>query len=288
MNTVTFWSTFKESLRFFGKNVHRYLLITFFSLLPLLLLGALLFGVAKFAVGAQAQDIVTGLEGVSYSVSPEASSFLKTAAGVFGAALFAVLLPLILIAVLYGVFVKLCFITLTTVLKNGMEVEYGKILKFSFKKMWSYLMLGIRIFVYTWIWLPAALLAALGVLNTLGTIPVSVTTIGTIASFALAALLALIRMPRTIFAVFPLVEKDAPSKEALKESVETSEGHWWNIVLYSIGYAFLLSAFIGVISWIFGLISAGVGVFLMNLGSWALTVAIIGFQYDLYKGWKKA
>ena len=280
-----FFDLFKDSIIFAVKNIHRYILLALIILVPAFVIGGVIggFGVAHFIQSALGQ----GFEGVNVPITtgydPMEMSFSVANLGKNLAMLIGGGTIFMIIAIIYGAYFKLNMVSLTVALKNKLPVEYGTILKWSFKHLLSYIMLGIRVFFYV-AWIPAAISIVYIIIQLIkmGTVGMYINYL-----FGLLGLLSVFWMIyrgiKVTLAKFPFAEEGLTSKEALHVSVGLSDGHWWKIFGYLFGYGILIAIIISVIVGGLTQIEPTLGVIANLIFSIILTPAAMIFQYGLYK-----
>ena len=199
--------------------------------------------------------------------------------GLFTGALLIIMLILILPFIAYQIFVAMAHVRLTVLVTQEQEIKIGEILKWSLRKIGPFIMLSIRIFIYV-AW-PLLLFPILLLLPLIGIKIGIMDFVSGLVGFA-GMIYMIIKSPRCIFAQYALVEKDCTSKEALKDSIEASKGHWWKII----GYVLLLGLLITIINpialAIFSKIHQLAGVTVSSLISLAGMYITMIFIYGLY------
>jgi len=165
---------------------------------------------------------------------------------------------------IYYYFVVIPHIRLTILVNKGKKVDLLSIIKWSFKRLGSYIMLSLRTLIYIgWPMIVAGLLYVLYVLYLLvfeGSMFVGGDSIGialgiVLGMFGIFALIfAIIKMPRVVFGYYVIAEKECSSKEALNTSITASRGNWWKIVGNGLLFVIIFGIASGILNELFGII----------------------------------
>ena len=284
----SFWDMVKGSFGFAFKNIHRYLLLTILFSIPFLIIGGLLFFGLKVAFGQGAFD--GSLPNIDPSVlrmplSPLNVGSLYKILGGFSA-LFILIVPL---AILYGLWIQLAFVRLTTNLKSGQPEGYGALLKWSLHRLLSYLMLQLRIFIYVGGWLFLIILLLYAGVGFMAGAQIGPSQLFSILNFILgiaglaSVFFVIYRVPKTLFSPFVFAQENLSSSDALKQSVEVVTGHWWKTVLYVLGAGILFAILTGILSAISFQLNVTLGLVIQSVLSFVMTFYILSFQYQLYQ-----
>ena len=153
-------------------------------------------------------------------------------AGMFSTILLILMIPFIL----YQFFAMLAFFRLTALIDKREDISYGGILKWSLKKIGSFILLTLRIFIYTWAWLFFVILF----------IPLIFPPAMFVLPFIyiILAFVVIVKGLSTVMAQYALADKDCSSKEALQYSIEISKKRRAQIF----AYMFVLGLIIGLVS----------------------------------------
>ncbi len=164
--------------------------------------------------------------------SEESSSFGSVAIALMTGMATILMIVMIPLALYYFVII-LAFIRLAVVASQGEEIHIGDIIKWSFKKLFSFIWLSLMVGVYVgWPFILVGIASSY-----LGT---TVNIVLALAAFGYVIAV----FPRVIFAQYVLAEGDKAAKEAFLASIAVAKGHWGKIV----GYIFLLSLLGGIAS----------------------------------------
>jgi hypothetical protein len=194
----------------------------------------------------------------------------------------------VLFVVFYQMIVVLSFARLTVLLERGEDVGTIPVVKWAIHKSGTYLMLVLRIFVYTLLWVPIVSVLVVTVLNFLAAAEIAIPGVGLLSfvfglvSFV-SVILSFVRAPRVLCAHYVLADRECASKEALGHSVEISMGHWWQIVLYLLGIGIVSSIVSAILSSIIGRINPFAGA-LVSLALSVLSMFyMVIFNFGLFR-----
>ncbi len=161
--------------------------------------------------------------------------------GMLGLATGAMLVIMLLLMIpiwLYGGVAILSHVKLIVTLSQSSEIQIGEIVKWGFKKLGSFIMLNIRIFIYTLAWVQFLIAFAQPfIIKILGFSGMGIVGL---ASFVVG-IIVFIRTLRVYFSIYVLAERDCTSKEALDESISTSKGHLGKIFGYGLLFGLIFS-----------------------------------------------
>lgn len=277
-----FLNMFKESFLFTFKNIHHYIVQALLVAIPALVI----FGIFPFAQVSSAQSL-TAASTVSFY--PTSSLRALIVDGTISPLIIVGIILLAIIIGFYGLFANLTMVSLTVTLQKKLKPHYWNIVVWSLKRLLSYFMLALRIFIYTFIWLLILVLLTFTVLKVLS-IALGLDLLGGLIINAvlgilglLSVVLVVLRFPHVLFAKFVFVEKMANSKDSLKESISVATGNWWKIVLYVIGAGIIWAILSGVLISIFVAIDERAAYFVQEILSGIGIILFIVFHFYLYK-----
>ena len=168
---------------------------------------------------------------LDFQFSGGGSSTLMGMFGLAAGAMLGIMLLLMIPIWLYGGAAMLSHVKLVVTLSQSSEIQIGEIVKWGFKKLGSFIMLNIRIFIYTLAWVQFLIAFAQPfIINILGFSGMGIMGLASLV----VGIIVFIRTLRTYFSIYILAEKDCTSKEALNESVSTSKGHLGKIFGYGL------------------------------------------------------
>lgn len=283
-----FWLLFKGSFNLTFKHILSYIKLTILLILPFIVIGGILFAVFNFALAAPSTPsattsttqtateknaaTATDTSGTSLNWSDwgatndtkAINNYLNSTAGAgtvsaLGGFSVATLIGMMgvfvvvyiiafLVIILYEIAAILSFLKLTVLIDKGEDIHYWGMIKWAVKKIWSYILLMLRIFIYTFAWVPLAISILSIILGFAGlSVEGPIKYVYLILSLA-GIVIMIIRTPRAAFAQYVLAEKDCTSKEALDDSIHAATGHWWKIVLYCLAFMIMVLFGIGIIA----------------------------------------
>jgi hypothetical protein len=147
-----------------------------------------------------------------------------------------------LLILLYQMVVVLAFLRLTVLIEHGEALHFGQIVGWSFKKVGTFILMTLRVFVYSFVWVPLVGILAYTIFTFLASreIPMPLWIPYGIGLLSLLSVpLIIFRAPKVMFAQYALADRECSSKEALLYSLQITKGHWWKTVLYILGMSFL-------------------------------------------------
>ncbi|PIZ73901.1 hypothetical protein COY07_01440 [Candidatus Peregrinibacteria bacterium CG_4_10_14_0_2_um_filter_43_11] len=299
----------KNSFRFFSKTIHHYLILSIFVAAPILLIGGGFYSWTSSAIGTAEINPASPVTEVHSELAGEIKDIQNLdkengfglfvdkdhAKGLFNLDHFtsAMMIIFIVLSILFGFYYLitiLAFLRLTTLLEHMKPIQYRSIIEWSIKKLKSYLMLLLRIFWYTRIWIvfvAMIIFTAFPFIRHIGGMIVILNFLSMLLVFA-ALIYVVIRGPYTIFAKYALVDRDENSKNALDESIHIAHGHWWKIVIYSAALSILMSVSASIVESIFSTINKTTGLVASSLFSLLIIYFGIIFYMKLYHGMKSA
>lgn len=229
-----FFDTIGKSIHFSMGHFLKYLWLSIIAAAPIILI-VFLIGIFTYFIG----DTFAQSNLVDPSASYGSAEFDQLFSWSISAIAIAIpiMIGLFILYFLYIFFFSLCFLRLTTSAYHDQYKSAREIIRWSWSRFGSFLMLLLRVFLYSLAWLPIVVMIAIALIAGIAEIEPSEPVINLI--LFVIQIPVIIRGIRVVFAQYAFAEKKLTSKEALEYSIKLSKGNWWKIFGYILGTSIL-------------------------------------------------